>query len=46
MVIVKTVRPGSLVTRIVPPCRSMMAFAIDSPRPLPADPFARAASTL
>ena len=44
--ILNSVRPGRLLTSIVPPCRSTIALAIDNPRPLPADPFVRAASTL
>ena len=31
----KTVRPGWLVTEIVPPWRSTIAFTIDRPSPLP-----------
>ena len=45
-VIVNAVRPGPLVTAIVPPWRSTIAFAIESPRPLPLVPRARDESTL
>src|SRR4029079_11392733 len=40
----KTVRPGWLSIETWPPCRSTIAFTIESPRPLPsgdADPGAR-----
>ena len=42
----KTVRPGRLVTDIVPPCRSTIAFTIDNPSPLPPLTPARDASAL
>jgi DNA-binding response OmpR family regulator len=44
--IVKRVQPGVLVTPIIPPWRSTIAFAIDRPSPLPAASAARAGSTL
>ena len=37
----KTVLPGRLSTEIAPPCRSTIAFTIDSPSPLPPDVAAR-----